>query len=90
MRKPSRKPGVRRWAGRWFLSTCITLCFCASVLLCGLLIAGLTTFSEVMPFMLAQIGQLTVVGTVTAAGRTWEKRHGADGSTAADHGGAVS
>ncbi|MEP3429453.1 MAG: hypothetical protein ABJN98_12280 [Roseibium sp.] len=61
-----------------------------AVLLCGLLISGLTTFSEVMPFMLAQIGQLTVVGTVTAAGRTWEKRHGADGSTAADHGGAVS
>lgn len=43
-----------------------------------MLISGLATLSEAIPFMAAQIAQLGLVGGVAAAGRSWEKRHGMD------------
>lgn len=44
----------------------------------AMLISGLATLSEAIPFMAAQIAQLGLVGGVAAAGRSWEKRHGMD------------
>lgn len=44
----------------------------------AMLIAGLATLTEALPFMAAQIAQLGLVGGVAAAGRSWEKRHGMD------------
>lgn len=45
-----------------------------------LLLMGVASLAEATPFMMAQIGQGTVIGSVTAAGRSWEKRHGQDRS----------
>lgn len=45
----------------------------------ALLISGLATLTEAIPFMAAQIAQLSVVGGAAVAGRSWEKRHGMDG-----------
>ena len=50
-----------------------------AMVICFLLLSRMVSFGEVLPFLLTQIGQLTVVGTITAVGRTYEKRHGKAG-----------
>jgi len=50
-----------------------------ALVICMLLMAGRLTFDAVLSFMLAQIGQLTVLGSITSIGRSREKLHGKDG-----------
>lgn len=47
----------------------------------AMLISGLATLSEAIPFMAAQVAQLGLVGGAAVAGRSWEKRHGMDGGS---------
>lgn len=58
----------------------INLLYSGGILL--LLLTGACRLEEAVSFMMAQIAQLGMVGSVTAAGRSWEKRHGMSGAAA--------
>ena len=52
-----------------------------AVVTVALLLAGPVSFGEAIPFMLAQIGQLTILGGAGIVGRSYEKVRGRDGGS---------